>query len=178
MIYIEVVGLDGAGKSRLCWSLFETLGARSRLIHVSQAELTRETARLVTTDNNISPQTRALAYMTAHSEAYDRISSDLDGVEYLIGDRGYACFYAYQYCVGSQVIDNLWSVAMRNLYPDLLVFLDTPVWLCQERIVRRCNPSEMDKKPRLFTDLCEIVIYRFWNLMKMGVSYFLMAREG
>ena len=39
---------------------------------------------------------------------------------------------------------------MRGIYPDLLVFLDTPVWLCQERISRRDNPSEMDRKPASF----------------------------
>lgn len=150
MFYIEVVGLDGAGKSRLCRSLVWKLKDRARCIHVSLAEITREAASLVATSDVVSPLTRAMTYMASHCEAYDRIAADLDSIEYLIGDRGYACFYAYQYLAGSDVIDSLWSLAMRGIYPNLLVFLDTPVWLCQERIARRSNPSVMDKKPASF----------------------------
>lgn len=151
MFYIEIVGLDGAGKSSLARSLVYKLGDRACLISVSMAKITRDAARLVTTDKHISPITRAFTYMSAHSEAYDIIASDIDaGIDYLIGDRGYACFYAYQHKAGSEVIDRLWSLAMRGIYPDLLVFLDTPVWLCQERISRRGNPSEMDRKPASF----------------------------
>lgn len=146
MIYIEIVGLDGAGKSSLARALIHHLGDGARLMQISQAEV----ARLVSTSEVVLPMTRALGYMAAHSEVYDIISSDLDGVDYLIGDRGYACFYAYQYECPSEVIDQLWTIAMRGIYPDLLVFLDTPVWMCQERIVRRRNPSVIDKKPASF----------------------------
>ena len=41
-------------------------------------------------------------------------------------------------------------MAMRDLFPDMLVFLDTPVWLCQERIARRRHPSKMDRKQASF----------------------------
>ena len=34
MFYIEVVGLDGAGKSKLCGSLIYKLGDQARLRHV------------------------------------------------------------------------------------------------------------------------------------------------
>ena len=148
MIYIEIVGLDGAGKSRLAWSLKHHLKERARLISVSMAEITLSSARSVVISDSISPFTRALAYMSAHSEAYDKIASDLDaGIDYLIGDRGYACFSAYQHQCPVEVIDALWSIAMRGIYPDLLVFIDTPVLMCQERIARRRNPSALDKKP-------------------------------
>ena len=108
IIYIEIVGLDGAGKSRLSYSLVDHLGDRARLMSLSR------------------------------------------NVDYLIGDRGYACFYAYQPECPAKVIDQLWTIAMRGLYPDLLVFIDTPVWLCQERIARRRNPSVIDKQPASF----------------------------
>ena len=39
---------------------------------------------------------------------------------------------------------------MRGVFPDFLVFIDTPVWLCQERIVHRRNPSVIDRKPASF----------------------------
>lgn len=150
MLYIEIVGLDGAGKSRLSRSLVREFGDCARRIHVSQSKIMRDAVRRVTTGDNISPLTRAMVYMSAHSEVYDSIASDLERIDYLIGDRGYACFHAYQYQCPAEVIDQLWSIAMRGLYPDLLVFLDTPVWLCQERIARRGNPSEMDRKPASF----------------------------
>lgn len=148
MIYIEIVGLDGAGKSRLVWSLKHHFGDCARMISVSMAEVTYSSACRVTTSNAISPVTRAIAYMAAHSEAYDKIASDLDaGIDYLIGDRGYGCFSAYQHRCPVEIIDALWSVAMRGLFPDLVVFVDTPVLMCQERISRRRNPSALDKKP-------------------------------
>ena len=151
MIYIEIVGLDGAGKSSLARSLVYDLGDSARLISVSMAELTLDAARRVVTSDDISPITRALTYMSAHSEVYDTLASDIDaGIEYLIGDRGYGCFYAYQHQCPSAVIDQLWSIAMRGLFPDLLVFIDTPVSLCQQRIARRRNPSELDTKPAAF----------------------------
>ena len=150
MIYIEIVGLDGAGKSKLARSLRYELGDRARLLHVSMADFTYDLARVVSTSESVSPVTRALGYMAAHSEVYDIISSDLERIDYLIGDRGYACFYAYQHQCPAKVIDQLWTLAMRSLFPNLLVFIDTPVWLCQERIVRRHNPSVIDKKPASF----------------------------
>lgn len=145
MLYIEIVGLDGAGKTRLSKSLVCLLGSRARRIHISQADITRHAARLVTTCDAVSSTTRILTYMAAHAEAYDRAT--LDNIDFLVGDRGYACFYAYQYQAGSDVIDNLWSLAMRNHFPDLLVFLDTPVHECQERIASRKHTSEMDTRP-------------------------------
>lgn len=148
MLYIEIVGLDGAGKSRLAWSLKHHLKDRARLISVSMAGITLSAARGVVTSDAISPVTRAMAYMSAHSEAYDKIVFDLDaGIDHLIGDRGYGCFYAYQHHCPVEIIDALWSVAMRGIYPDLLVFVDTPVSMCQERIARRRNPSALDKSP-------------------------------
>ena len=97
MFYIEIVGLDGAGKSSLARSLVYKLGDRACLISVSMAKITR-----------------AFTYMSAHSEAYDIIASDIDaGIDYLIGDRGYACFYAYQHKAGSEVIDRLSEVIDR-----------------------------------------------------------------
>ena len=145
MRYIEIVGLDGAGKTHLSKSLVCLLGSRARRIHISQADITRRAASLVTTCDKVSSTTRILTYMAAHSEAFDRAT--LDNIDFLVGDRGYACFYAYQYQAGSDVIDNLWSLAMRNHFPDLLVFLDTPVRECQERIARRKHASEMDTRP-------------------------------
>ena len=150
MLYIEIVGLDGAGKSSLARSLVYDLGDAARLISVSLAEFNLEAARRVVTSDAISPMTRALTYMSAHSEAYDIIASDLDGIDYLIGDRGYGCFSAYQHQCPAAVIDQLWTVAMRGIFPDLLVFLDTPVRLCQSRISRRRNPSALDTKPVAF----------------------------
>ena len=150
MIYIEIVGLDGAGKSSLARSLVYELGDRARLICVSLAEITLKAVRSVVTSDAVSPITRALTYMSAHSEVYDTIASDLDRIDYLIGDRGYGCFSAYQHQCPSEVIDQLWSVAMRGIFPDLLVFIDTPVRLCQARISRRRNPSALDTKPAAF----------------------------
>lgn len=151
MIYIEIVGLDGAGKSGLARSLVYDLGDLARLICVSMAELTLKAARSVVTSDSISPITRAMTYMSAHSEAYDTLAADIDTcIEYLVGDRGYGCFFAYQHQCPSEVIDHLWSIAMRGIFPDLLVFIDTPVSICQSRISRRRNPSELDTKPAAF----------------------------
>ena len=150
MKYIEVVGLDGAGKSRLCRSLAYKLRDRARIIGVSQAKVTRKAVRLVSRCEDVSPLARLLTYMSAQSESYDKIASDLDSVSYLIGDRGHACLHVYQHCVGSQVIDDLWDVAMRGFFPDLLVFIDTPIAVCQERLARRRNLSLIDQKPACF----------------------------
>ena len=122
MIYIEIVGLDGAGKSGLARSLIYHLGDGARLMQICQAEVTRDVVGLVSTREVVSPMTRAFGYMAAHSEVYDIISPDLDSIDYLIGDRGYACFYAYQYQCAAKVIDQLWTIAMHGIFPDLLVF--------------------------------------------------------
>ena len=169
MIYIEIVGLDGAGKSSLARSLVYDLGARARLISVSLAEITLKAARSAVTSDSISPITRAMTYMSAHSEAYDTIASDIDtGIEYLIGDRGYGCFYAYQSECPAEVIESLWSIAMRGLFPDLLVFIDTPVWLCQARISRRRNPSELDTKPAAFHEAVRERYLKFCESYERG----------
>jgi len=154
MRYIEIVGLDGAGKSSLSRSLVYHLGDSARLISVSMAEITFAAARSVVSSDAISPITRAMAYMSAHSEAYGTIAADIvSGIDYLIGDRGYGCFFAYQHQCPSGVIDQLWSIAMRGIFPDLLVFIDTPVSVCQSRISRRRNPSALDTQPAAFHEV-------------------------
>ena len=178
MIYIEIVGLDGAGKSSFARSLVKQLGDRSRLLHVSQATITRNAAKAVATSDAISPMTRAMVYMSAHSEAYDRIVPNLNEVDYLVGDRGYACFYAYQYQCPSDVIDRLWSMAMRDLFPDILVFLDTPVWLCQERISRRRYSSEMDRKPASFHRAVRNRYLSFVQSYTRGQTFILDGTQG
>ena len=40
-------------------------------------------------------------------------------------------FSAYHYECDSDIIDYLWSIAMRGIFSDLLVLLDIPVKLCQ-----------------------------------------------
>ena len=155
MIYIEIVGLNEAGKSTLARSLKYTLGERARLVSVSLAEITLSAARSVVVTESLSPLTRAFAYMSAHCEAYDTIAAGIDGIDYLIGDRGYACFYTYQSECPPQVIDELWSIAMRGIFADLLVFIDTPVEICQQRIARQRNPQRWTPSPYLFMKMCE-----------------------
>ena len=150
MFYIEVVGLDGAGKSKLCHSLIYKLGDQARLLHVpSKNMLTTPVVRQVSRES-VSPDTRLLTYMAGYSEAYDKLVCQSDPFKYLIGDRGYACFYAYQIECASENIDALWSFAMRGIFPDLLVFLDTPVSKCRSRVFGRRNPSEVDKRSKSF----------------------------
>ena len=144
MHYIENGGLDRAGKAHLSKSLVFLLESHTAYPCLS---IGHHTARCQSGNNmqcNIANNTH-LAYIAAHAEAYDRAT--LDNIDFLIGDRGYACFYAYQYQAGSEVIDNLWTLTMRNHFPDQLVFLDTPVRVCQERIARRKHASEMDTRP-------------------------------
>lgn len=150
MRYIEVVGIDGAGKSRLCRSIAYKLGERARLIRLSLADQTYAAVQLVSSCESVSPMTRILTYMAAQSEVYNKLVSNLEGIDYLIGDRGYACYHAYQYGVGATVIDELWTIAMGGLFPDLLVFLDTPVSMCRERVARRKYPSVIDNQPTEF----------------------------
>ena len=150
MFYIEVVGLDGAGKSKLCHSLIYKLGDQARLLHVpSKNMLTTPVVRHVSRES-VSPNTRLLTYMAGYSEAYDKLVCQSDPFKYLIGDRGYACFYAYQFECAAENIDALWSFAMRGIFPDLLVFLDTPVSKCRSCVVGRRNLSEVDKRSKSF----------------------------
>lgn len=150
MLYIEVVGLDGAGKSKLCNSLIYKLGDQARLLHVPSKDLlTTPVVRFVSREP-VSPETRLLTYMAGYSEAYDKIVCQSDPFQYLIGDRGYACFYAYQFECYIEDIDALWSIAMRGTFPDLLVFLDTPVSMCRSRVSGRRYQSEVDKRSKSF----------------------------
>ena len=150
MYYIEVVGLDGAGKSKLCRSLIYKLGDQARLLHVpSKGMLTTPVVRYVSRES-VSPETRLLTYMAGYSEAYDQIVCQSEPFKYLIGDRGYACFYAYQFECYIEDIDTLWSFAMRGTFPDLLVFLDTPVSMCRSRVSGRRYRSEVDKRSKSF----------------------------
>ena len=151
MKYIEIVGIDGAGKSRLCRALRSQLGNRAAPISLSMvSDATAQVVQSVSTDEGVCPVARCLTYMAAHAEVYDKIEPRLDTVDFLIGDRGYACFYAYHHEVTSSSIDELWRVAMRGIFPDLLVLLDTPVEVCQHRISQRHYPSMIDQKPAVF----------------------------
>ena len=147
MRYIEIVGVDGAGKSSLCRALKWKLGDRAYVMHVPSRDLsTSEVVRYVSRQS-VSPVPRVLTYMAAYSEAYDIFqSANHTCIDYLIGDRGYACLSVYHEA-SAEVIDELWAIAMRGLFPDLLVFIDTPVSMCRDRISRRRKTSDQDTRP-------------------------------
>lgn len=66
MCYIEIVGLDGAGKSRLCRLLKWKLDDRTYVIHVPSHDLlTLKVVRYVSNEY-VSPITRVPTYTALH----------------------------------------------------------------------------------------------------------------
>lgn len=148
-IFIVFEGLDGAGTTTQMRKLGEKYAERGRRVFMTNEPTDNPTGKLVRSVLQkkffTTPAALALLYAADRDDhlynADYGITGHLRGGEIVISDRYFYSSYAYQSveCEPSFVLD----INSRFPHPDVIIFIDTPVGNCLDRIEKRGQEKEL-----------------------------------
>lgn len=149
--FIVFEGLDGSGKSTQARMLASHLAAQGTSVHLTAEPTERAIGRLVrqALRRDFSTDSRALALLYA-ADRSDHLSDPEDGIlahlsrgETVISDRYFYSSLAYQ---GVSEDEAFLRTINDYPHPETVVFIDTDVRLCLERIDSRGSGRELFEK--------------------------------
>ncbi len=146
-------GIEGVGKTTQVNLLYDFLKKKGLDIVLTREPgglPISEAIRNILLHKDMSPMTELLLYEAARAEHFDRIISPaLDKGQTVLCDRFTDASVAYQgYGRGLdlKLIDQLNSIATRNVQPDLTFVIDLPVDLAFKRLgTRGTTPDRFEK---------------------------------
>ena len=146
-------GIEGVGKTTQINLLYESLKKKGLDIVLTREPgglPISEAIRSILLHKDMSPMTELLLYEAARAEHFDRIISPaLDKGQTVLCDRFTDASVAYQgYGRGLdlKLIDQLNSIATRNVQPNLTFVIDLPVDLAFKRLgTRGTTPDRFEK---------------------------------
>ena len=148
--FVALEGLDGAGTTTQLRLLTEALGERGRHCHPTceptGGPLGRELRRALRRETSVHPRTMALLFAADRNEHVydprDGILQHLERGEIVVTDRYLFSSLAYQ----SEAcgFDYVLGLNLDFPLPEHLVFVDTPLGLCQERVRARGDAELYD----------------------------------
>lgn len=168
--FIVFEGLDGSGTSTQVYRLRDFLLSQNVTVEVGKEPTNGPIGaaiRLAIEGRvSVDPRTLALAFAADRADhlynSYNGILPALEGGKWVISDRYALSSLAYQ----SVDIDELqWLMEINRfvIRPDLTVFIDTPVEVCGERILRRSSHFELfhskDKLERVWRNFLKVVSF-------------------
>lgn len=155
-MFVVFEGLDGSGKSTLMRSFFGELNSRKIEFVETQdpggSPLGNQIRKiLLDTTPAPHPSTELLLYEASRSELVTKvILPGLAEQKWVICDRFFpstVAFQGYARNLDLEVIDQLNEFATSGLSPDLIVWVNTPVDVCQERLMNR-DSAELNRLDR------------------------------
>ena len=162
-MFVVFEGLDGSGKSTLMTAFKEHLNAKSRAyVEVFDPGGTPVGDKirqiLLTKDHVPSDEAELLMYQASRAElVFKVIKPALEKNQWVISDRFYQSTLAFQghaRGINLEKIDWLNDYATGGLAPDVVVWVNTPVEVCSERLQKRKNRGEdlsrLDEEKRAF----------------------------
>ncbi|MEI6080169.1 MAG: dTMP kinase [bacterium] len=152
-LFITMEGIEGVGKTTQVNLLYDFLKKKGLDIVLTREPgglPISEAIRNILLHKDMSPMTELLLYEAARAEHFDRIISPaLDKGQTVLCDRFTDASVAYQgYGRGLdlKLIDQLNSIATRNVQPDLTFVIDLPVDLAFKRLgTRGTTPDRFEK---------------------------------
>ncbi|HSX28800.1 MAG TPA: dTMP kinase [Candidatus Saccharimonadales bacterium] len=142
--YIVIEGLDGSGKSTQQQRLLHTLGDQAIGVREPGGTPMAEAIRTLIKDGSIprAPRTNVFLFSAARAELTDTIIRPAIGAgKHVVADRNWLSTVAYQSAEGVSNMDEIYQLckaATEELFtPDLLIFIDTPVKICWQRLQKR-----------------------------------------
>jgi len=162
-MFVVFEGLDGSGKSTLMNSFKAHLKSSDRAFvevfdpgGTSIGDQVRQT--LLSKTDVPAPQTELLLYQASRAElVFKRIKPALESGNWVVSDRFYQSTLAFQGYGRGLSLENInWlnQYATDGLRPDVVVWVNTPVDTCSERLQKRKNQGEalsrLDEEKRAF----------------------------
>lgn len=151
--FIVFEGLDGSGKSTQVRTLIEHLKEKDIVCHATREPQGERPAgallrRALRGDENLGEGAIALLFAADRLDHVNGIIPLLEQGESVVCDRYYFSSFAYN----DTALDPEWIIsvnaeAMRQLRPDLVIFLDVPSGVSYERIKRRRGNMEIFETP-------------------------------
>lgn len=151
---VSVEGLDGSGKTTLIQGLTTYLrdqGITVRNVVMLAPGPIREAVLL---DQSLTPEQRLMLLMVAAETARRDILEALGDGDFVLLDRGYDSFIAYQ-GYGDNLEDLIIKVKQAGIFPDhpfpdLTFYLQAPVAVCLERVRARLKAQAGDAPVEVF----------------------------
>ena len=152
-LFISFEGLDGCGKTTQINLLMEKLKtAEETPILFREPGYTKvgEAIRKIVLheDFDIGDRTELLLYLTSRAQVTDEVViPSLEAGKILIADRYADSSVAYQGFgrgLGAETVDEMNNFAIKNVYPDMTIFLDIP----PSEIVKRLGNKKLDRLER------------------------------
>jgi len=150
-MFIVFEGLDGSGKSTLIERFFGEL-KKHKVPYVFTSDPggtdVGESIRDVLLDKKLSPEplTELLLYQASRAELVRKvIIPSLKEKKWVISDRFYPSTLSFQgYARGIDVAKINWlnNLVTDKCKPDYIVWVNTPLEVCQERLKKRSNEGE------------------------------------
>lgn len=141
--YIVLEGLDGSGKTTQHEKLLNLFGPKAIGVREPGGTPMAEQIRNLVKDKSLerSPNTNAFLFSAARADLVDTIirPNIAHGLT-VIADRNWLSTIAYQSAEGFDTveIEKLSQIATQEFFkPDLIIFIDTNVKICQERLAGR-----------------------------------------
>lgn len=152
-LFISFEGLDGCGKTTQINLLMKKLkAANKKPILFREPGYTKvgEAIRQIVLheDFDIGDRTELLLYLTSRAQVTDEvIIPALKAGKILIADRYADSSVAYQGFgreLGAEIVDEMNNFAIKNVYPDMTIFLDVP----PSEVVKRLGNKKLDRLER------------------------------
>jgi len=154
-ILIAVEGIDGSGKSTLAHNLFTLLEQEGFDIILTKepgaSALGKEIRKLIQTQTiPLTPRAEYLLFAADRAQHFDElIIPNLTKKKFIISDRMSDSSLAYQGYGNGLDLKELHSInnwTMRNIIPDLTIFVRIPVTIALERAKNRGPLSAYEKR--------------------------------
>jgi dTMP kinase len=144
--YIVIEGLDGSGKTTQHKKLLEYLGETARGVREPGGTPMGEAIRTIVKDASLPrlPRTNVYLFSAARVELIDEvIRPAITAGQHVVADRNWLSTVAIQSSEGVENIDEIYQLCKlatgEFFVPDLLIFIDTDVSSCRQRLTERGN---------------------------------------
>ena len=151
-MYIEIEGIDGAGKSTQAELLkihFNSLGMNSIVIkELDSTEFSKQVKKILSADIANNARAEMFLFLSCKCQVYSQlIKPSLDSGKIVIGDRGAGSFISYNSSVLAMkrdALNDLLNICSFGNKPDLTILLDIPVEVARDRIAKKIEQSRFD----------------------------------
>ena len=151
-MFIQIEGIDGAGKTTQCELLkhwFELRGQEAVLVkELGSTALGRQVHRILTGNEPPDAKTEMFLFLACKAEAFSQIIvPSLAKGKIVITDRGSGSFIAYNSIragVDPAQLTSLLQAATLGIEPDLTCLLDMPVRVAMKRSRKKSVTSKFD----------------------------------
>jgi dTMP kinase len=150
-MFIQIEGIDGAGKTTQCDLLREYMAASSIpavvVKELDSTEFGKKIREILLHGKMNAAVAEMFLFLASKAQAFSEIILPHQAKgECVIADRGHGSFISYNASIGisKELLMEFLNVAHFGVMPDLTVLLDVPVGIAKRRLKSRKEKSRFD----------------------------------